>query len=105
MKVSFRSHLSSLRRPGKRSDAVLAPLLTRPGFPNVAAAEVEAEGLDVSLHGGSAYPHDKTGGAGKLDPGMMGGPMVSADMIDRKIAEAMEKMRMELKSSNGVPPV
>lgn len=47
---------------------------------------MEAEGLDVSLHGGSAYPHDKTGGAGKLDP-LAVGSGVSADMVDRKIAE------------------
>ena len=59
----------------------------------------------MSLHGGSAYPHDKTGGAGKLDPIMGGGPNITVDMVDRKIAEALEKMRLEMKSSNGVPPV
>ncbi|GAB4822138.1 hypothetical protein N2152v2_009184 [Parachlorella kessleri] len=69
------------------------------------APEVEAEGLDVSLHGGSAYPHDKTGGAGKLDNMVGGGPNITVDMVDRKIAEALEKMRLEMKSSNGVPPV
>lgn len=40
----------------------------------------------MSLHGGSAYPHDKTGGAGKLEAGMVGAGF-SPEMIDRKIAE------------------
>ena len=40
----------------------------------------------MSLHGGSAYPHDKNAGAGKLDPVVVGNG-VSAEMIDRKIAE------------------
>ena len=46
---------------------------------------MEAEGLDVSLHGGSAYPPDKSAGAGKLESGLGGG--LSSDMVDRKIAE------------------
>jgi Amt family ammonium transporter len=48
-------------------------------------AEVEAAGLDVSHHGGSAYPHEpKAQGAA-----MAGGVSLTAEMVDRKIAEAL----------------
>jgi Amt family ammonium transporter len=52
--------------------------------------EVEAQGLDVSHHGGSAYPHDKSGKG--ADAGMA---MLSSDMIDRKIEEALAKFKKE----------
>ena len=43
--------------------------------------EVESAGLDVSHHGGSAYPHEpETAGSGVT---------ITSDMIDRKIEEAL----------------
>ncbi|GAB4821856.1 hypothetical protein N2152v2_008902 [Parachlorella kessleri] len=78
--------------------------------------EVEVEGLDVSLHGGHAYPHDPQHGVGKggvTEPGMkdVGGPM-GYDVVDRKIAEAMEsvsnRLRAEfrmLPTTTNLPPV
>jgi Amt family ammonium transporter len=51
--------------------------------------EVEAAGLDVSHHGGSAYPHEMAG------KGMEGGAVaLTPDMIDRKIAEALAKAQL-----------
>ena len=47
--------------------------------------EVESAGLDVSHHGGSAYPHDPEtakGGAGVT---------ITSEMIDRKIEEALAR--------------
>lgn len=52
------------------------------------APEVEAQGLDVSHHGGSAYPHEA---AGKGTNGGSDMFAMSPDMVDRKIAEALEK--------------
>lgn len=73
-------------RPFTITNRRFRPSLTRPlPPPSSFIAEVEAEGLDVSLHGGSAYPHDKSAGAGKLESGLGGG--LSSDMVDRKIAE------------------
>lgn len=53
--------------------------------------EVEAQGLDVSHHGGSAYPHDKSGKG--ADAGLA---MLSSDMVDRKIEEAMAKFKKDI---------
>jgi ammonium transporter, Amt family len=50
--------------------------------------EVEAAGLDVSHHGGSAYPHDPTSAKGA------GGMTMTPDMIDRKIEEALAKAKL-----------
>jgi Amt family ammonium transporter len=45
--------------------------------------EVESAGLDVSHHGGSAYPHD---------PEVAGsGVTITSDMLDRKIEEALAR--------------
>ena len=45
--------------------------------------EVESAGLDVSHHGGSAYPHDpETVG---------GGVTITSDMLDRKIEQALAR--------------
>lgn len=52
--------------------------------------EVEAQGLDVSHHGGSAYPHDRSGKGG--DAGLA---MLTADMVDRRIEEALAKYKRE----------
>ncbi|KAL4458386.1 hypothetical protein ABPG75_013251 [Micractinium tetrahymenae] len=62
--------------------------------------EVEAQGLDVSHHGGSAYPHEGgkgTNGTGKGD--MVFG--LTPEMVDRKIEEALEKMKKDM----GAPAV
>lgn len=48
--------------------------------------EVEAAGLDVSHHGGSAYPHDPTSAKS--------GMTLTPDMIDRKIEEALAKAKL-----------
>ena len=45
--------------------------------------EVESAGLDVSHHGGSAYPHD---------PEVAGsGVSITSEMLDRKIEEALAR--------------
>ena len=73
------------------------PLLLQSGIFRV-PPEVEAQGLDVSHHGGSAYPHDKTGpGKGVEGAAFAGG--LSSDMVDRKIEEALEKYKKDM--SNG----
>lgn len=51
--------------------------------------EVEALGLDVSHHGGSAYPHDKSTSKGDL-AGM------SPEMVDRKIDEAIARFKRDM---------
>ena len=56
-------------------------------------AEVEAAGLDVSHHGGSAYPHEAPGGAKAIAPSA-GGITLTAEMIDRKIEEALAKAKL-----------
>lgn len=53
--------------------------------------EVEAQGLDVSHHGGSAYPHDKSGKGAEA-----GLAMLTSDMVDRKIEEALTKLRKDM---------
>lgn len=64
--------------------------------------EVEAAGLDISHHGGSAYPHE-------APPSKFNGHVsasdypVSADMVRRLINESMDSLRMEMKSPNGTP--
>ena len=45
------------------------------------APEVESAGLDVSHHGGSAYPHEKAGKAAEM------GSMMTPEMVDLKINE------------------
>jgi Amt family ammonium transporter len=59
--------------------------------------EVEAQGLDVSHHGGSAYPHDKSGKGAEA-----GMAMISSDMIDRKIDEALAKFRKDMTAADKV---
>ena len=54
--------------------------------------EVEAQGLDVSHHGGSAYPHEAAGKGANGGSDMFA---MSPDMVDRKIAEALEKYKKE----------
>ncbi|KAG7669972.1 hypothetical protein KSW81_008112 [Nannochloris sp. 'desiccata'] len=55
------------------------------------APEVEAAGLDVSHHGGSAYPHDpETARAKGSDV------TLTPEMIDRKIEEALARAKMPL---------
>ena len=51
--------------------------------------EVEAAGLDVSHHGGSAYPHDAEAARAKNT-----GVTLTAEMIDRKIEEALAKAKL-----------
>lgn len=48
--------------------------------------EVEAAGLDVSHHGGSAYPHDPTSAKASMT--------INSEMIDRKIEEALAKAKL-----------
>ena len=45
--------------------------------------EVESAGLDVSHHGGSAYPHEPETAAS--------GVTITSDMIDRKIEDALAR--------------
>jgi hypothetical protein len=53
---------------------------------------VEAQGLDVSHHGGSAYPHESAKAAGgNGDAGFT----ITSEMVDRKIEEALEKLKMQ----------
>ena len=44
-------------------------------------------GLDVSHHGGSAYPHDK-GAMGKVE-----GQYMTPDMVQRQIQEALAALK------------
>ncbi len=54
--------------------------------------EVEAQGLDVSHHGGSAYPHESAKAAGgNGDAGFT----ITSEMVDRKIEEALEKLQKQ----------
>jgi Amt family ammonium transporter len=52
------------------------------------APEIEAAGLDVSHHGGSAYPHDPETARAK------GGISMTPEMIDRKIEEALARAKL-----------
>lgn len=54
------------------------------------APEIEAAGLDVSHHGGSAYPHDPE--AARAAKGA--GASMTPEMIDRKIEEALAKAKL-----------
>ncbi|PSC68349.1 ammonium transporter [Micractinium conductrix] len=56
--------------------------------------EVEAQGLDVSHHGGSAYPHETKGANGGAKGELGFG--ITPEMVDRKIEEALEKMRKQM---------
>lgn len=51
--------------------------------------EVESAGLDVSHHGGSAYPHDAETAKGGA------GVMVTPEMIEKKIEEALARGKTE----------
>ena len=51
--------------------------------------EVESAGLDVSHHGGSAYPHDAEAAKGGA------GVMVTPEMIEKKIEEALARGKTE----------
>ncbi len=51
--------------------------------------EIEAAGLDVSHHGGSAYPHDPETARAKS-----GGISLTPEMIDRKIEEALARAKL-----------
>jgi len=53
------------------------------------APEVEAAGLDVSHHGGSAYPHDP-----EMNRAKGGDVSLTPEMIDRKIEEALAKAKL-----------
>ena len=57
--------------------------------------EVEALGLDVSHHGGSAYPHDKSTSKGDM-------AMLSPDMVDRKIDEAIARFKRDMGNGDKV---
>lgn len=68
--------------------AIMTPfflLLKKAGLFRV-APEVEAAGLDVSHHGGSAYPYENDKGGAK--PGEV---YLTSEMVDRKIEEALAK--------------
>ena len=52
--------------------------------------EIEAAGLDVSHHGGSAYPHDPEAARNKAGAGTG----MTPEMIDRKIEEALAKAKL-----------
>ncbi|KAI7840216.1 hypothetical protein COHA_005998 [Chlorella ohadii] len=72
--------------------AIMTPffmLLKKLGMFRV-SPEVEAQGLDVSHHGGSAYPHEEGKNGKALESFGL-----TADMVDRKIAEALEKYKKE----------
>jgi len=57
--------------------------------------EVEAAGLDVSHHGGSAYPHDPEAAKAKVGAGIT----LTPEMIDRKIEEALAKAKLAEKTA------
>jgi Amt family ammonium transporter len=56
--------------------------------------EVESAGLDVSHHGGSAYPHE----SGPTKGGLSSVEMTPA-MVRRQIDEAMDSLRLELRGA------
>lgn len=68
--------------------------------------EVEAQGLDVSHHGGSAYPHDggKAGGGNGASKADMVAFGITPEMVDRKIEEALAKMKKEMAAPAPAPP-
>ena len=55
-------------------------------------------GLDVSHHGGSAYPHDK---GGTHAPSMMAGQYMTPDMVQRQIQEAIAALKASEGNGNG----
>jgi len=55
--------------------------------------EIEAAGLDVSHHGGSAYPHDPEAAKSKSV-----GVSLTPEMIDRKIEEALARAKLSEKT-------
>ncbi|KAI3435774.1 hypothetical protein D9Q98_001832 [Chlorella vulgaris] len=54
--------------------------------------EVEAQGLDVSHHGGSAYPHELAAKGVNINGDS--GFSMTPEMVDRKIEEALERLQM-----------
>lgn len=60
--------------------------------------EVEAQGLDVSHHGGSAYPHELAAKGVNINGDS--GFSMTPEMVDRKIEEALERLQMNGKQVN-----
>jgi Amt family ammonium transporter len=65
--------------------------------------EVEAAGLDISHHGGPAYPHDPTEGKVHNYHAAASDYPVSADMVRRLVDESIDSLRHELKGLDTPP--
>lgn len=63
-------------------------------------AEWEVQGLDISLHAGSAYPHDTTSKASDGNGRVHGNPLAGSEDLDARIEAALARMA----AKNGAPP-